>query len=618
MIFVLPGTHLAGQIDISEYEKNFGKGEIALKKKINISFFYNEEEETYMAKVTHRYDKLYIDGKYAKGLVQIPFNTFQELTLQKARYFRFGEEDKKILIENVKVKYADEKNYFIKNIFYGDLKVKQFNCSVNLPEDYFLSYSYEVVYKDLKFLTSFFFQNAGESVESAEISIEKNVNIDFSVFEFNLEGVEKTEDDHRIKFKTSNLKRYRSNEYSVNGSYYLPHIIVSVNQVNINGQRKDILKSTDHLYAWYYSLIKELSPDDEYIQKLASSITENCTTDEQQIKAVFQWVQNNVQYVAFEDGLAGFKPTEADRVALLKYGDCKGMANLLVSLLQARGFDARHAWIGTRSKNYSYTLPSLVVDNHMICGLNYKGEMYFLDGTGKAADWRIPPPHLEGKEVMVANNESYEILSIAKSTPEENEIIMTGFIDLGKPRPEIELTVAISGHFMRDFMGYETYSSLRSKSMIPYYFINRYLDGINVGKVSLPEFSDDGISFTVSGHYLNLAKGEQTIVFPFLDLMEYGKLREKEPPLYIDYPQTIDCTLEVKNGGKTPMESYPKGKTGTEEFSASFYTESTNGKVLVHQNIQLNLLHTPVAESKEWNAFYTELNAFNNYPLTYD
>ena len=43
--------------------------------------------------------------------------------------------------------------------------------------------------------------------------------------------------------------------------------------------------------------------------------------------------------------------------------------------------DARLTWIGTRSIPYDYTIPSLAVDNHMICTVFLGEEKYFLDAT---------------------------------------------------------------------------------------------------------------------------------------------------------------------------------------------------------------------------------------------
>jgi len=618
ILFVLVGANLSGQIDIAQYEKDFGKGETTLKKRISISFEYNEVDKAYHAKVLHRYDKLYLGGGYANGLVQVPFNLYQDLKLLKARYFRINKDGEKTLLENVKVKYADTKDYFIKNIFYSDLKVKQFKCSVDLPENYYVSYQYEETYKDLKFLTSFYFQRATEGVEDVEIVIKKNENIDLTVYEFNLDAIKKVEDEVSIKFSGDNLKRFDPTKKSVGGSYYLPHVIVSVNSTKANGKTKEVLKSTDNLYAWYNSLISELRPNEAYLDKLAKSIIGSTSGQEEKIEKIFQWVQNNIQYVAFEDGIAGFKPTESHEVANLKFGDCKGMANLLVGLLKSQGFDAMHAWIGTRSNNYSYDIPSLVVDNHMICGLNLNNKVYYLDATSKTAVWNVAPSHLEGKEVMLGNGGSYQIATIDRSNPEQNKINITGSIDLQTERPKVELKIELTGHFKKDFISYKAYTTLKNKKNVPFYFVSQYLDGIKVENLSEPIISKDKITYTLKGSYMNIARGTNTTLFPFLDMLEFDSVVEDVPPFYIDYPQTITSRLEIKNANKNAKEQYNKNTIGNDSFSATYYTENVGGKTYINQELQLNILHTPIESIEEWNSFSSQVKAFNFTPLSYE
>ena len=617
-LFALCSCKLIGQIDIDNYTRKFGNGNITLRKKININFVFNETTKQYIAKVSHKYEKLYLKRNHSKGLIQLPFNEFQELNLEKSRYYKLDSIGNKKLIENVKVKYADIKDYYINNIFYSDLKVKQFNCSVDLPEDYIVNYAYNEKYNDLKFLTSFYFQNANEAVEKVEISIKKNPNITFSIFEFNLDGITKTEDENYIKFKGANLKRFKSLPTSVNGSYYLPHIIVSVAETKAKKLVTPILKNTDNLYAWYSSLINELQPNVEFIKKLSKSIVGNETNETKKIEKIFTWVQRNIQYVAFENGIAGFKPTEANDVASLKYGDCKGMANLLVNLLKAQGLDARHVWIGTRAKNYNYNIPSLIVDNHMICGLYFNNKLHYLDATSKSALWNIAPAHLEGKQALIANNTTYEIQTVPLSNPESNNLLITGKIDLAKPKPEIELSFKLNGHFYRDFLSQLTYTSASNKKHVPYYIISDYLDGIKVNNISVIDNYKDTATIKMYGTYHNIAIGSKKIIFPFLDLLIYPRISKNNPPNYIDYPQLIDAKIEISNAGKLPQENYTSKIMEGKNYNASFSTEKIANKFFVKQKISLNILNSSKSENNSWNTFVDQIDSYNNNKLSYD
>lgn len=618
-LFVLLSFNLVGQIVVPEYVSKFGKGPITLKNKVNVSFLFDETSQSYHAKIKHRYDKLYTNNKDKNGLVQVPFNDFQSLKLEKARYFKLDTLGKKRLIENVKVKYSDVKDFFVENIFYSDLKVKQFKCAVDLPKEYVISYSYEETYKDLKFLNSLFFQSSNEAVENVEISIKKDPNVDLSIHEFNLKKITKTEDLDYIKYTGKNLNRYKTLASSVSGSYYLPHIIISTKEITVNNKKIEVLKSTDNIYSWYNSLINELQPNKELISNLSIKITKNSTTDIEKIEAIFKWVQNNIQYIAFENGIAGFKPSEAHEVASSKYGDCKGMANLLVQLLKSQNFDAQYAWIGTRNRNYTYKTPSLVVDNHMICALNFENKTFFLDGTSKSALWDTPPAHLEGKEVLISNGDNYTIQTIKISNFKDNIININGSIDIKNPKANINLSIELKGHFRREFISYTQYAPLKKNKYMPYYFLYDYIEGIVIEKITEPVISENSITFKISGKYTNTAiNSSSKIVFPFLDVFTYNQINESNPPIYIKYPQNINVELQVINGNRTPKETYKKQKIGNENYSAEYFTQSIGNKFTVNQKLKLNILNTSAVENNSWNTFANQIKAYNNYPLTYE
>ena len=102
-----------------------------------------------------------------------------------------------------------------------------------------------------------------------------------------------------------------------------------------------------------------MKDDTAVIKEKTLELTANAKSDEEKIRNIYYWVQDNIRYIAFEDGIAGFKPDEANNVLTKRYGDCKGMANLTRQMLKAAGFDARLTWIGTNHISYDYSTPSL-------------------------------------------------------------------------------------------------------------------------------------------------------------------------------------------------------------------------------------------------------------------
>ena len=106
-------------------------------------------------------------------------------------------------------------------------------------------------------------------------------------------------------------------------------------------------KDAADMFAWG----RQLSDVDTAIPSLSdilADINRECHSDLDKIKNTYAWVQNNIRYVAFEEGISGHQPDKPAEVVRKRYGDCKGMALLLKTLLVAQGFDARLTDVGTR------------------------------------------------------------------------------------------------------------------------------------------------------------------------------------------------------------------------------------------------------------------------------
>src|SRR6201999_2976434 len=114
---------------------------------------------------------------------------------------------------------------------------------------------------------------------------------------------------------------------------------------------------------------------------------------------------------------------KAQNVLNKKYGDCKGMANLTRSLLVALGFDARLCWIGTDHIAYDYSTPSLAVDNHMICALNYKGRFYFLDATESYIGFGQYAQRIQGRQVLIEDGDNFLLQRIPVVDGAQNEVL---------------------------------------------------------------------------------------------------------------------------------------------------------------------------------------------------
>jgi hypothetical protein len=156
---------------------------------------------------------------------------------------------------------------------------------------------------------------------------------------------------------------------------------------------------------------------------VAEEITKGINSDINKVKTVFKWVQENIRYIAFEDGIAGFKPDKSQEVLRKKYGDCKGMANLTTQMLRTLNMDARMCWLGTKHIAYNYSTPSLSVDNHCIAAWFYNGKTYFLDATEKYIGFNEVAERIQGRQVLIEDGEKYILREVPVADPLQNTCI---------------------------------------------------------------------------------------------------------------------------------------------------------------------------------------------------
>ncbi|MBL0744386.1 transglutaminase domain-containing protein [Chryseolinea lacunae] len=265
---------------------------------------------------------------------------------------------------------------------------------------------------DAKYLTAVYFQDKFPLIDKkVTFVIPQDMDVElreFNLADFPITKTETTQGGNRVVvYSVKEIPGIESDSYTRGVQYNHPHILVLMKSVGTAAQKTNILASPQDLYKWYSSLTKRLQPNPAAYKATVTQLIQGKTTDEEKIKAIYYWVQDNIRYIAFEDGLAAFKPDEAQNVFEKRYGDCKGMANLTKEMLKTAGYDARLTWIGTKRIMYDHSLPSLAVNNHMICTLILNGKKYFLDATEKYMPFGENAERIQSRPVMIEDGDTF-------------------------------------------------------------------------------------------------------------------------------------------------------------------------------------------------------------------
>lgn len=361
--------------------------------------------------------------------------------------------------KKLKINHYDTIDYRSPNVFHDDDKALKFNFMGLVPGSKTILEATHQLQEP--YLISPFFFNNFISTESAvlQVTFPKSMKIGYKIY---------NDKDLNIKMITtgggnlvtyiwtgSDLNKLKQEEDDPGSLYYQAHIFIYIKEfTDEDGNVHKMAENIDDIYKWYYSNISSLNPGktSPELRKLVDSLTYTCSDTLSMIRQIDYWVQDNISYIAFESGYEAYKPHSADSVLVHRYGDCKGMANLLYTMLTLKGIKAYLTWIGTNELPYSYRdLPHPGCSNHMIVTVKTGGRDLFLDATMRPRPVELASSGIQGKEALVGINSSrYEILQVPVTPTQKNYISDSVHLMISNGQISGKGTLRVAGYLRHD------------------------------------------------------------------------------------------------------------------------------------------------------------------------
>ena len=135
------------------------------------------------------------------------------------------------------------------------------------------------------------------------------------------------------------------------------------------------------------------------VKKLADEITAGMTDAKEQAQALYNWVSQEIRYVAIFLGAGGVVPNPADQIIHNRYGDCKDKTTLLIALLAAKGINASTAMVNSGGAYQIPRLGSVSPFNHVIAYIP-QWDLY-LDPTAELAPFGTLPISVSDKPTVI-------------------------------------------------------------------------------------------------------------------------------------------------------------------------------------------------------------------------
>lgn len=546
---------------------------VVLSSEVSYEFKYNEKNK--LPYIVENRKETYLALKSGKNL---PRFAFYDQHSKIEEYKRFGNNNSTTLTKEVICG-----NYNANGIFYSDAQVCQYPFYLSTMGD-IQGLSLKKTYNDPRYFTKVFFNDMLPIIHQ-KITFKVPQWMQVNLKQFNFKGfniqqkkvIKENGSTHYI-FTMKKLPAIESYEDVPGKTHIYPHILVLSKSFSQQGKKTAILSSIDDLYKWYKKVVKQVNNQTETLKPIVQRLIADKPTKQAQVKAIFYWVQENIRYIAFEDGIAAFKPESAQKVYQKKYGDCKGMANLMKTMLKIAGFDARLTWIGTKRVAYDYTLPSIAVANHMICTLLLNNKKYYLDATEKYVPFGKYAERIQGRPVLIENGDQYllEKIPIAKQ---------------GENRVEFTQNFVIEAESLRG-KGKQVYYGEQKKQLL--YFLNH----------TSQKKTQDLVQFIVDLDNKNC----------FADSIQFSDLNQREGAFAIDYQVRLDnMVAKFDNEMYIDLDFYKEFKeykVPEERFSSLNFQEKVlrKTKVILQLPKGYKVKHLPKTFVKKHPAFEFMVN----------
>jgi len=384
---------------------------------------------------------------------------------------------------------------------------------------------------------------------------------------------------------------------------------------------------------WYRNLTngrRDASPE---ITQQVAAITASAHTPLEKMKALAQFVQHDIRYVAIELGIGGWQPHPANDVFTHRYGDCKDKATLLSSMLSRVGVESYYVVINSERGSVTPAVPANVGGfNHVVLAIklppNFSdpslvatiqhpllGPLLYFDPTNELTPFGQIGGYLQANYGLLVTAGGGELVELPRQPSSMNGIERTGKLTLdplGTLTGEVnETRVGDRAWSERWRLRSVTKSADRIKPIEDLLAGSLSLFTITKASVDNLDLTDQPFGFHYTFEAKSYAKnaGGLLLVRPrVLGVKTSGILETKEPrkfPIEFEGPSRDTDTFEITIPSGYVVDDVPPPVDADYSFASYHAKTEVNGNLIHYRRtLEVKELSVPVARADELKKFY--------------
>ena len=391
--------------------------------------------------------------------------------------------------------------------------------------------------------------------------------------------------------------------------------------------------SWQQMGAWYRNLTDGRRDASPQVTQQVTTLTASARTPLEKMKALAQFVQHDIRYVAIELGIGGWQPHAASDVYVHRYGDCKDKATLLSSMLNQIRVESFYVVINSERGSVTLDTPANVGGfNHVVLAIKLPanvsdpslvatiqhprlGRLLFFDPTNELTPFGEIGGYLQANYGLLVTPESGELVELPRQPSAMNSIQRTGKLSLdplGTLTGEInETRVGDRAWSERWRLRTVTKSADQIKPIEDLLAGSLSLFSITQATVLNLNQTDQPFGFHYTFEAKNYAKnaGGLLLVRPrVLGVKTSGILETKEPrkfPVEFEGPSRDTDSFEIAIPAGYIVDDIPPPVDADYTF-ASYHakTEVNGNSIRYSRTMEVKELSVPVAHADELKKFY--------------
>jgi hypothetical protein len=446
----------------------------------------------------------------------------------------------------------------------------------------------------------------------------------------NYPEVKATESGAQLQWVVSDLKAIRPEED-------MPPIqglagLMVVSYFPQGGAGNKSFTNWQQMGSWYVDLTNGRSDASPEIKQKVTALTASSPTQLAKMRAIAQFVQHDIRYVAIELGIGGWQPHYAADIFTHRYGDCKDKATLMRAMLHEIGIDSYHLPINTERGSITPDMPAYQGFNHVILAIKLPddltdpsliatvqhpklGRILFFDPTNELTPLGQISGNLQDNYGLLVSRDGGELVKLPHQAAAMNGITRNAKLALdetGKLKGEVtEVRVGDRAYSQRSALRNVTKDVDRIKPIEN--LLAGSLSSFQITKATLinADLTDQPFGYKYSFESENYAKnaGKLILLRPrVVGSKSQSILETKEPrkfPIEFDGPVKDTDSFEIALPQGYEVDDVPPPVDADYSF-ASYHakTEVKGGVISYTRTFEVKELSVPVSKADDLKKFY--------------